>query len=613
MAPPNNIQLGSLEFNEIKTSIISFLQEQDILKDYDYAGSAIQTLVDVLSYNTLYYGHYANMVANEMFLDTAQREESLISLVKPLGYVIPGRTSAKAVMFLRGARNLDDTYSDFLPRYTRFVGRNNQGVSYNFYNIEPISLIADQADAGEAIFTLVEGKSLVKETPIIIDEITQKSFIHGIDVDISTIRVEVLNNDTVEWEEWERQSNTATGLDETSKVYWLERSELGFFVVFGGNLGAITSDLIGKSLTQNDQVRVSYLKSSGNDGNGVGAFSIQDWTADSNQTLALGENGSDSPNLEAIRFFAPKWFAAQDRAVTISDARAMLSEQGFGMDVSDPYTSFNVWGGEKMIPPMYGRMFVSVNTLGVNNTEIAQIRNQALTTLKEKTCIGILPEFIAPSYVQINVSGTAPYNANNTSFSAQQLQNEINKLFISGYNQRRYENSISSMKISNQINALNDIVGEDTFETGANNFELTATLSINGGNTPYMRKFYFRNHMEDGSLVSQEIYDGVYGTYIQQKLDGLGVDSSSIDVRLRDDMGNIEAYYIDTSSGRNTTIILGTVGSFDHERGIVTLRDDLFAEPFRISARAENRTFTGRQEVICDISHSITTVQTLLG
>jgi len=611
MAPPNNIQLGSLEFDEIKASIISYLQEQDILKDYDYAGSAIQTLVDVLAYNTLYYGHYANMVANEMFLDTAQREESLISLVKPLGYVIPGRTSARAVMFLRGARNLDGGYSDFLPRYTRFVGRNNQGVSYNFYNIEPISLITDQADAGEAIFTLVEGRSLVRETPIIVDSITQKSFIQGTDVDISTIRVEVLNSDTGEWEEWERQGNTATGLDETSKVYWLERSELGFFVVFGGNLGAITADLIGKSITQNDQVRVSYLKSSGNDGNGVGAFSIQDWTADSNQTLSLGENGSNSPNMEAIRFFAPKWFAAQDRAVTVSDARAVLSEQGFGMDVSDPYVSFNVWGGEEMIPPMYGRMFVSVNTLGANNTETAQIRNQALTTLREKTCIGILPEFIAPSYVDIVVEGIAPYTPESTSFTPQQLQNEINKLFIGEYGERRYENSITSVEISNQINGLNDIVGENTFNTESGNFDIRATLNIIGGNSPFMRKFYFRNAMDEATLESEETYTGTYGTYIQGKLEADNVDPSAVNVRLRCDpeTGNIQAYYTLGS----TTVVLGTVGNFDGETGMVTMRDDVFAGSFRISALAQNRSFTGRQEVICDIGHNIEIQNQLLG
>ena len=608
MAAPNNIQLGSLEFDEIKASIISYLQEQDILKDYDYAGSAIQTLVEVLAYNTLYYGHYANMVANEMFLDTAQREESLISLVKPLGYVVPGRSSAKATIFIRGARNEDAGYSDFLPRYTRFVGRNNQGVSYNFYNIEPISLIADSADAGEAIFTIVEGKSLVKENPIIVDSITQKSFISGTDVDISTIRVEVLNDETAEWEAWEKQSNTATGLDDTSKVYWLERTELGFFVVFGGNLGAITSDLVGKSISQNDQVRVSYIKSSGSDGNGVGAFSIQDWTADSNQTLSLGQNGSNSPNLEAIRFFAPKWFAAQDRAVTVSDARAVLSQQGFGMDVSDPYVSFNVWGGEQMDPPMYGRMFVSVNTEGSNNTETAQLRNQALTTLREKTCIGILPEFIGPTYIDLVVRGDAYFDPANTSLTSVQLQSRVNSLFINEYGQKRYESSTNSTEVSQQINKLNDDIGENTFNTQSGDFQIDAIMNITFGNTPTKRQFFFRNAMEPGTLSTAENSVSQYGDYIQGKLNADNVDASSVIVRLRDTSdGSVQAYYLLGS----TEINLGTVGSFHASSGVLELRDDLFLGDFRVSARAANRTFRGRQEIICNVSQDIITVNQL--
>tara|TARA_Y100001938_G_scaffold149414_1_gene236121 strand:- start:614 stop:2428 length:1815 start_codon:yes stop_codon:yes gene_type:complete len=593
MAAPNNIQLGSLEFDEIKASLISYLQEQDTLKDYDYSGSAMQTLLEVLAYNTMYYGHYSNMVANEMFLDTAQREESLMSLVKPLGYVVPGKSSARGVVFIRGARNADGSYSNSLPRYTRFVGRNNQGVSYNFYNLEPVSLIEDLADAGEAIFTVVEGKTLIKENPIIIDNITQKSFIQGTDIDISTIRVEVLNNDTSEWEEWERKSNTSTGLDENSKVYWLERSELGFFVVFGGNLGAITSDQIGRVVTQNDQVRISYLKSSGSDGNEVGAFTIQDWTADSNQTLSLSENGSDSPNLDAIRFFAPKWFAAQDRAVTVNDARAVLSEQGFGMDVSDPYISFNVWGGEEMNPPMYGRMFVSVNTLGSNNTETAQIRNQALTTLKDKTCIGILPEFIAPLYIDLNISGFAPYSVGSTDLNEAQLSAEIQNLFMKEYDTRRYETSVKTGRIANMINGL---LGGDVFNVSAGDLTLTAVMTINAGNTPYLRTHYFRNEMEDNTLITGK-GNVVYGTYIENYLEQRGYSADDVDIFLEGSDGIIFAKYTE----ENTDTFIGQVGSYDVDKGTVTIRDDVYRGPFRLAWNTKN-TFSGQQEILCSVN-----------
>ena len=122
-----NIQIGSLDFENIKSSLIDYLKTQEIIKDYEFEGSAIQVLLDVLAYNTMYQAFYLNMVANESFLDTAQRLQSIISLVKPLGYVVPGKVSAVGTAKIRQG-GLDAV----IPRYTRFVGRNEEGISFNF-------------------------------------------------------------------------------------------------------------------------------------------------------------------------------------------------------------------------------------------------------------------------------------------------------------------------------------------------------------------------------------------------------------------------------------------------------------------------------------------------
>ena len=115
--PKIEIQLGNLDFDSIKQSIIDYLKTQDTLKDYDYEGSVAQVLLDILAYNTMYYGYYANMTANEIFMDTAQKESSLISLVKPLGYVVPGKTSARSTVKVRGANS-----NEGVPKYTKFSG-----------------------------------------------------------------------------------------------------------------------------------------------------------------------------------------------------------------------------------------------------------------------------------------------------------------------------------------------------------------------------------------------------------------------------------------------------------------------------------------------------------
>ena len=209
-----NIQVGNLDFESIKTSIKDFLKTQTTIKDYDFEGSAVNVILDILAYNTLYYGYYVNMIANEMFLDTAQKEESIISLVKPLGYVVPGKRSARGQAKIRaGGANTP------VPRYTKFRGISDIGIQYDFYTIQESVLDGD----GENIVTIVEGKNLVKEQPLVVDEFTQKGFLFGLDIDISTIRVEVYNSDLssdgsdIGWEEWTLVNNIHSGLNETRK------------------------------------------------------------------------------------------------------------------------------------------------------------------------------------------------------------------------------------------------------------------------------------------------------------------------------------------------------------------------------------------------------------
>ena len=207
-----NINMGSLDFDSIKNSIIDHLKTQDTLKDFDYEGSAIQVLLDVLAYNTMYYGHYSNMIASEMFLDSAQRVESLISLVKPLGYVVPGRTSARAKAKVRTSGNEGDT----IPAYTRFSGYTEAGTPYTFYSIQDYSLNTD----GEQIIEIVEGKSIARELPLIVDRNNQKGFIYGLDIDISTIMVEVKGELDEEWKVWAKSSLSNSEAFIIEEEYW---------------------------------------------------------------------------------------------------------------------------------------------------------------------------------------------------------------------------------------------------------------------------------------------------------------------------------------------------------------------------------------------------------
>ena len=445
-----DIQMGSLDFDSIKQSIIDHLKTQDVLKDYDYAGSAAQVLLDILAYNTLYYGYYTNMIANEMFLDTAQKEASIISLVKPLGYVVPGKISATGKAKIRVAGG----GGTIVPIYTRFTGNNASGISFNFYTTLESSLDTD----GENIVVITEGKNLIKEQPLLVDSNTQKGFLNGIDIDITTIRVEVydsdLNDDGSEigWRTWTIVNNIQGGLDESSRVYWLERSELGFFVVFGGGFDSSYGQ-VGSSIFPNQQVRVSYLTSSGDSANNIGNFTIREFpTAGAiSETDLISSGGSDKPNMEAIRFFAPKWFASQNRAVTIEDCRGILAESGFISGDEDPYSQFTVWGGETMIPPRYGRLFVSLNETDIQNPVAAA---NAMDILKSKTCVTIIPEFMNADFYRVLIGGELVFEPHETKFNSDLLYSmaidKIKELYPSRFNL----DNVDTATISNSVNSI---------------------------------------------------------------------------------------------------------------------------------------------------------------
>ena len=575
-----NVNLGSLNFESIKGSIIEFLKTQDTLKDFEYAGSAIQVLLDVLSYNTMYYGHYSNMVASEMFLDSAQRLSSLISLVKPLGYVIPGKITARGKVKVRHGGIVETE----LSKYTRFTGRNESGTAYSFYTINDYALNLD----GEAIVEIYEGKSLTQEIPLLIDRNTQKGFLFGLDIDISTITIEVKLDGETAWNTWNRADNIESGLNDTSSVYWMERSELGFFVVFGGNVGNNTTVQIGKQIRPNDLVRVSYLKTNGEAGNAVGSFKIQGVSVQGEtDTLSMSSGGADEPNLESIRFFAPKWFAAQDRAVTVEDCRALLARHGYGGNSDDPLSAFNVWGGEEMMPPMYGRVFVSVNE--DNAIDLAVLAENIVTLLKEKTCVTILPEFVNPQQIEVVVSAMLGWDPMRTVLSREQIMKRILEKMTEKY-PLKFDNTFSASEISNTINS----VGDSAVYTDQSNFSFSIRGRVLGPQFGAV-KVNLGNKLKQSSLSSSEFGAGSTITSDYDIPSDQKVKIRTYGGKDRQGNQKIEAFY---QNENNTISRVPRVGVFNPGDGTVKIFGGVATEPFDITVIPSNNIVVADKHII---------------
>jgi hypothetical protein len=423
---PTNI-LGKLDFEDIKESLINYLKSQSIIKDYNFEGSAIRTLIDLMAYNTFYYAYYMNMVSSEMFLDSAQRIDSIISLTKPLGYTVSGRRSSRARILITGINRADLTE---IPEYQTFYGIDSDGIQYTFVNLDPF--IVQDSDSEVEI---TEGQLVVDSSAVTsIDLRNQKYFILNENVDLSTIQVKVNN------EIWKLVGNIGSNFEVNDNIYFIERLSTGGYVVQFG-----IGNSLGTEISQDDDVVIRYMVSSGSVANNI--FQFTDSASNTYREAPEGnidigvscENcnessgGLDEPNINLIKFLAPKWFASQGRAVTKGDYLGLLLESNYINDQND----VAIFGGDEVFPPKYGRLFVSVVN---NNVDAISIINY----LRENSVVTVLPEYVTPKYVNFVVDFSFIYT--------KQAPSELDKRIAT----RNVKTAIQNKLVLNKFNSTFD-------------------------------------------------------------------------------------------------------------------------------------------------------------
>lgn len=411
MANNTPTNLGSLEFNQIKTSLTDFLRNQSVFSGYNFDGSAIQTIIDLLAYNTFYYAYYANMINAEAFLDSAQKEDSVISLCKPLGFTVPSSTASKAKIKVAGIVG-----STSIPRGTQFFATNPEGIQYSFYNLDEVGI---DADGNTDEFDVYEATNFIDSFDAYptFDFTTQKIVIANDDFDLSTLKV-VTVEDGIEYT-WTKVGNVGYVSQIDERIYFVERTSNGFAIVFG----SINS--LGKEIDQQTTTNllISYLTTSGSEANDLITFTLSGFSGNYSVILvSKSAGGRSKPNISSIRFLAPKWFASQERAVTVNDYKALLIEAGFFEDE----TEFNVFGGQSLSPPRYGRVFITSNVAPSDVTI-----NEFINFLKERSVITVLPEYVQSN--SLNVYADFNFRLQNTSLNRSTTLASVKNEFAQNY------------------------------------------------------------------------------------------------------------------------------------------------------------------------------------
>jgi len=414
------IRITELDFDSIKANLKEFLRSQPEFTDYDFDGSALSVLLDVLAYNTHYMGYYMNMVGNEMFIDTAQLRQSVVSHAKLLGYTPRSRVASQATINVAFQEVVGGSNSAMtLPKFTKFTSAPKDGKSYGFVSVE--SRVASKNVDGWFNFDSVqikEGNPVSYVFTYAADTNEKQVFeLPDEGIDTSTITVQVQKGaDNFAVETFELAED-ATSVVSDDPVYYLEENRNGKYQIYFGD------GVIGRALDDGNLVLVSYVVTSGDEANGIGSFKLSS-NPKPGSTVQLvvtqeSSSGKQAEDIESIRFTAPKSFIAQNRAVTKNDYEALISR-------NYPYfDSVSVWGGEENSPPVYGKIFFSCKPRGnyeVTQTEIQYMKDEVLRPISVLT---VTPEYVAPDYNYMNFIIDVVYDPRQTTKTAGAIQTAV--------------------------------------------------------------------------------------------------------------------------------------------------------------------------------------------
>ena len=571
MANPK-INIASLDFDSIKTSLKSYLSG---LKNsdgsfkfagYDFEGSGMNILLDVLAYNTLYYSFYSNMVANETFLDTAKLENNIVSLVKPLGYLVSGRKAAKTEMTVKSV-----SATDTLTPYTDyFNATSSSGAVYRFYPIENYSLTS----GADSDIVLYEGSSVANNIPVTVDVAEQKVFLGTTNIDLDTVTVKV--NGTA----WTKYNNFESDPGPDSEVYFLDRTSSGFYIIFGKKTLNDYQASFGKEIQENDVVTVSYLVPSGADANGISSITNSKVTVSS---TSITNTGADSVDLDIVKFFAPKMFAANDRAVTKDDYYGLLFASNLLPATITQRDQVNVWGGEEADPPAFGRVFVSYadTTLTANTAPV----KKSIAFLKNKCVVTILPEYVQPQVVNVVLQIVA------TGARTNELAG-IKSLVENNYNQTySFNNDVTLTDIKTLITQNYASVRRVDIDTAK------MSLLVLGSGTE--KALYFKNELETststGSVVTSDTFE-----------------YSSTTISLADSAVNeTEGALYAVDSSNRIIVSLGMLGTVNYATGEVTIDSGVLPAGTDINVYVVPKyvdNITIKNEFLVNVTASITSV-----
>ena len=548
-------QLNNLDFTNIKTALREYMRAQTDFTDYDFEGSTLSNLLDVLAYNTYYTAFNTNMVVNEMFLDSATLRDNVVSLAKNLGYTPKSITAPKAVV------DLGITFTGSVPSSVTLRAGSGfvssfDGSLYRFVLTEDSKVAVANSVATFTDLEIYEGSYIITNTVIDASLKDQRFIIENSGVDTNTLRVRVFQaaNSSV-YHDYALATNILE-IGSTDKVYFINETEDENYEIFFGD------GVLGKKLDDANVVQISYVITNGDTTNGAKTFTFNGLMEDQNNapvtapfnvttltTTSVASGGAAIETIDKIKFNAPKFYGSQNRAVTVNDYKAIV--RNLYPAVSD----IIVFGGEEQEPPAYGKVFLSVKPTEAS-TLSAFTKSDLKEKLKKHTVASIRPEFVDPSILYVELTSNIYYDTNKTQLLPAEMASKVST-------------SVTEYLKSSGIEKFNGKFRYSKFISVIDN----ADRAINSNDTDItMRKDFI------AQINTSSYYEICYKNPFLIDCNNPVVSSTGMTVfeypnvtsYLEDRDGKLVLYRLDSLTGEKV-LLNDSVGTIDYTKGEITM------------------------------------------
>ena len=561
------VNFTNLDFEGVKSALTEYLKSNSNFTDYDFEGSNLSSIIDLLAYNTYITSYNANMVANEVFIDTATLRENVVALARNIGYTPRSRKAAtSSISFFVDTTSIVPKPASLTLRKGTVAASNGRfgGTSGAFCILDDITVPVINGIASFNNISIFEGSSLEKNFTYSARNPQQKFILPNAGIDTELLRVTVKNNQSSTASVTYTLQDNLFYVGSSSKIYYLQEISDERYELFFGD------GVFGQKLEDQNYITVSYISTNGDSGNGMNQFRFNGritYTRDGKEytvtnglsllTADYSSRGGDSiEGVESVRKFAPKIYATQNRAVTADDYETLVPSK-----IYPDTESISVFGGEELVPPQYGKVFISIKPR-FGDFLPNLLKESIKSKLKKYAVAGVVPEILDLKYLYIEVSSKVYYNTNLAPSSAEVstiVSNNVAKYAdsteLNRYGARfKYSKFLKIIDDSHQsvtsnitlINMRRDLrIVPNTF----------AEYQIGFGN-----RFHIRSN--DGYNIKSSAF----------RVSGIQENVYISDIPSSDGLtGSIFLFTLPNVGSENPTILRSNVGSVDYVNGIVTI------------------------------------------